>query len=508
MSSTSIATVTPSLDGHVVGRSSADTLFPLPLTPLEQLLRWDESPGCPLTSFIELRFDGQLDRDVLQSALDHTSAHHPLVASRIERVGGRDCWVREDHLRPVFLDPQAENVAQQKLSLDGVRTRDVARTIDLSRESGCRFWLHHDRVNDTSRIVIQVHHACSDGVGMRQFIVGMMKEYANEVRSRVADTTDGADDRVTNRQNRSLDRLQPKRLLDRNRYLDRSGKPLVSDIRAWQKLKNAHYFFLQRPVLLADDVPLMRSDSDSSPSGPHDSPVRHAAFSVDESAAILDRLRRNAIGLNDLAISLLLQTCSRWNQAGGKAHAGDRLRLLFPIDLRSRNDLRMPACNRLSFGFIGRTIAQCHDLEALIAGVHSETERMKKTRLHMDLLNGMNSASHHPRFMRWATRRFRNMSTVVLTYAGDVMRGLSRVFPDTVDHNGQPGRQVGDCVLTDVFITPPPRDGNRASLGICFNGGRMSFSLAYDPRHWDRDRADAFLGRYHGVWQDWLGAAR
>ena len=100
-----------------------------------------------------------------------------------------------------------------------------------------------------------------------------------------------------------------------------------------------------------------------------------------------------------------------------------------PYDLRSRVDLRMPAANRLSFSFLGRNADQCQDFDKLLASVQAEVLAIKESRLPLDFLDALKSAARCPCATKWVINRSRRMATVVLTYTGDISRGMQRDFP-------------------------------------------------------------------------------
>ena len=59
-------------------------LFPLRLTPFEELFYFDDFAECPSTMFCLVTFDGAVDCTIARRALEQTCQRHPLLASRIE----------------------------------------------------------------------------------------------------------------------------------------------------------------------------------------------------------------------------------------------------------------------------------------------------------------------------------------------------------------------------------------------------------------------------------------
>ena len=85
---------------------------------------------------------------------------------------------------------------------------------------------------------------------------------------------------------------------------------------------------------------------------------------------------------------------------------------------------------------------------------------MKQSQLPLDFVTALEAASRYPQAMRWIIRRSRNMATAVLTYAGDVSRGMQKYFPE---QNGT--RIVGDVHLDKILAAPPVRP-TPAGLGF------------------------------------------
>ncbi|MCC9654800.1 hypothetical protein [Rhodopirellula halodulae] len=477
---------------------TTDPLFPLPLTPLETFFILDETEACPLTSFVELHFSTALDPVKLQSAVDRTVDEHPLLSCKIAETNGQYFWHFERELAPRLL--RSGDLPLTTGSPDNPRPHPF----DLFKESGCRVWYLTDHESNSpkpsqstskaakpvSRVVLQLHHVCCDGVAIRQILLSVLTHYARET----SDPECGRSSRLAARST-----PVPERLRERMDLGELLSKPPKKSLTTWDRLRNAYYFHFQLPASLSPSRGSSQKHVDNSPShSSHDDPLRHYRFDVAESEAIQDACSALNVSLNELSIALLFQTFEQWEQQHGHG-AAKRYRLLMPVDLRSRGDLNLPACNRLSFAFLGRRKDQCQNIHDLIASVREEVADIKATRVHLDFLDGLKAASNHPRFFRWAIRKSRRMTTSVLTYAGDISRGMKNRFPEV---DGQ--RQIGDARLTDVLAAPPPRDNTNISLAICVNWGRICISASWNRNLWNATTTDEFLELYAQNWRSWL----
>ncbi|MFG0267100.1 MAG: hypothetical protein ACF8AM_18405 [Rhodopirellula sp. JB055] len=469
----------------MLAQDAAKPLFPLPLTPLETFFILDEKPTCPIVSFIELQFSTPLQLPILQTALEETAQDHPLLACKLVREGEQLFWHFDPDLVPRVL-------TNDDLPLTtGPADNPKPQPFDLFQEPGCRFWYIPEASG--SRLYVELHHACGDGVGIRQVILGTLTRYARAT----GDPDCGKSSRKSSRSTPN-----PARLRDRNDFTELLSKPPKRSLTTWDRIRNAYYFHFQLPAVLSKSptaakkrVPVSELGSSGASSG---APLRHIQFSQEESIAVEKACSDASIRINDLAIAMLFRTFEQWEQTHGKGRAS-RYRVMMPVDLRSRKDLDLPATNRLSFAFLGRRKDQCNDMDTLVTSVADEVNAIKDSRVHMDFLAGLETAVQYPRCMRWVVDHSRRMATSVLTYAGDISRGMKNFFPEV---NGQ--RKIGDAFLDNVFVAPPGRDGTNVSLGVCTNWGQICISASWNREAWDAATTDQFLEMYANNWRSWL----
>ncbi len=495
------------------------TFFPLRLTPFEKFVLWDERPRQPMTSFIELYFSLPLDLIKLTTALTTTVHRNPLLASRVVQRDG-DLWWDYDPLnKPELLSLSASPPVRQGWPIP----------IDLRHECGIRYWYGPAEKESTFggwKLMIQLHHACSDGVGLRRVLVDALTGYAFPCAPSAAEDCPAEDiatdvcatdvcaaggdsaDQLTSATSTGLsetelashwERLELGLLANRFDFSNSYPGPAKQKLSTWQRIKNAHYFHFRLPVSIRGT-----SEPDEQiQSRVECEPVRHAILSRETSAEILNCSRQLQVGINELALTLLFQTCSRWNRQHGDTR-NSHIRLLMPYDLRSRIDLRMPAANRLSFSFLGRNYQQCDDFAALLTSVQTEIKNIKESRLPLDFLDALKLSATHPRLMQWAIQRSRRMATAVLTYAGDVSRGakFNRYMPED---NG--ARIVGDSRMTSTFAAPPVRENTNIALGLSVNWGQLCLSAAWNRAAMTAEQCEQFLAAYVESWTRWLSSS-
>jgi hypothetical protein len=480
------------------------SLFPLALTPFEKFVLWDEKSSQPMTSFIELQFQTPFDRELLSDALVMAVHRNPLLASTIAEHQGTLCWIYDPNYRPPLRSLENEPPVREGRLIP----------IDLSRECGSRYW--YGATKEGWTLLVQLHHACCDGVGLRRVLIDVLTGYAQGTCSASAGTKEqlspdekpSLEQELPTEKNTSAyrwEKVKPELLSRRFDFSDSFSGPPKTPITLWQRIKNTHYFLFQPPMSLIGKTALASTPANARMTeamadvAEDSQPMISTVVSRELSQRILACTRDRRVGVNELALTLLFVACARWNEAHGVTNKHGRLRLLMPYDLRSRTDLWMSAANRLSFSFLGRTVAQCADTAELYASVRRETMVIKDSHLPLEFLNGLAWLSRRPKLMKWALKRHRRMATAVLTYAGDISRGMKRHFPE------QDGvRLIGDARLANILAVPPARENTNVSLGLCVNWGQLCFSAAWNRDAFSPQQCREFLDQYVTLWTDWL----
>ncbi|MEM6362793.1 MAG: hypothetical protein AAF745_00090, partial [Planctomycetota bacterium] len=285
-------------------------MFPLRLAPLEQFLVLDDQENCPRTSFIELHFASPLQSDRLADALCQTVHAHPLLASRLTEIAGKLYWDYDPEFVPTLLDPDHDPMV---VSMPDCFEPGPA-PIDLHRQPGCRYWYQDDFCDSKSRLIIQLHHATTDGVGLRRVLIDTLLTYAG-----LTDAQFQGGTKVKRRERLSVDRLR-----HRGDFSHVHAKPLKVPLSRWQKVRNAIYFHFHRPTPLRGSAASATQTRDET----NGEPLLHHVFDVDTSQSVMRRCREHDIAINDLALSILFRVCRMWNQMHGSQRPETRLRLL------------------------------------------------------------------------------------------------------------------------------------------------------------------------------------
>lgn len=428
--------------------------------PFEYYYWSDDRPGYPTVFPIELKFSGTLDRERFSAALEQTLARQPMLRALIDDTAAqRPVWVPSGEIRP-FIDWAAEGIPIDHP--DGER-------IDLTRSVGLRIWVREAAA--ATRVLLQFHHACCDGIGALGFVEDLLVGYS------LATGSQGKKVRF-----RELD---PARLNTRGEFgmglstRKASAREIWRLARIWQRL------LFRQPAVLG--VPAC-GGGDRGPAAPL---LHFETLLLDP--PVERKLRRVAVAhgaaLNDLLLRDLFQVLHDWNREYRPTARDRRLRINMPTDLRRREDALMPAADVLGFAFLTRKAGDCHDGRRLLETIHRETTAIRERRLGLYFVGGVALAGRIEGLVPWLLRQERCFATAVLSNLGKVLvrAPLERRERRLVS---------GDVVLESVTGVPPIRPHTRASFAIVSYAGRTTVNLRCDPSLFSAEHTRRLLATY------------
>jgi hypothetical protein len=431
--------------------------FPLPLTPFEYYYWCDDRPDYPTTFPVELTFSGKLEPEPFSRALATVVARHPLLTALVRREGrSAPLWVEGDD-QPPTVDWAGGDIPI---------SHPQGEQIDLSRAPGLRVWVR--QTEPTTRVLLQFHHVCCDGLGSLRVIEELLLAYHEHVAGRNPASV--------------LTPLEPQRLRGRGDFGEGGpGRPSLRDLwvgaRGWARL------LTQSPAPLA--VPAAE--------GPDESRLPFLGFLVHAcDAATTRRLRvvASSLGgtLNDLLLRDLFQVLLQWNtRYDGPGNPWFRINM--PATLRTREDALAPVANALGFTFLTRRARDCSRRCELFESIRRETETIRQFRLGLYFLGGLAMAMRLPGAIPWVLRRNRSFATIVLSNLGKVLR--------RTDLPRRDGRLIcGEAMLQRITGVPPIRPWTRAAIAVLSYGDETTVNLRCDPHVFSAAQARRFLAEY------------
>jgi hypothetical protein len=399
-----------------------------------------------------MTFSGVMDRGCLEAAMVEALSRHPMLTARVEESPkGVPMWVSGDREAPKI-----------DWATDGVPVSHPAgEAIDLRTSGGLRVWVRQQE--SSCRVIMQVHHACCDGIGALRFAEDLLVCYSRRA---------GGDPRA------ALRPVMPELLRRRGGTLPPAPGvlPLVRD---W-----GMGAFQWAGLLGRSPQPV------ASPGGTSTAFQGYETATLDAHQA--GRLRAAAMAqgvtVNDLMLRDLFQTLRAWN-ARHDRQPGDWLRINMPASLRARDDQWMPAANIMGFTFLTRTTAQCAHDRYLLESIRRETEAIKRWQLGFLFLGGLMAARTVRGAIPWMLRRQRSFATAVLSNVG-------RIFPRT----GLPRRNrrlvCGNLVLEQLTGTAPIRPLTRVAICVVTYANQTTLNLRCDPHCFSVEQSRQLLEEY------------
>ncbi|MEM8678660.1 MAG: condensation domain-containing protein, partial [Planctomycetota bacterium] len=142
------------------------SLFPLRPVPYERMMLHDDRPDYPMVCPAEFSFEGRFDRPRFESALAQTLLRHPMLQTTIEhRRGHPHRWVWSP------LEPEVHWIGDAE-PLDYAR----GHFLDVGQQIGVRLWVQER--NNRTRLLFEMHHACTDAAGGMLFVEDLLTLYA------------------------------------------------------------------------------------------------------------------------------------------------------------------------------------------------------------------------------------------------------------------------------------------------------------------------------------------
>lgn len=416
-------------------------LLPLPLVPFESFMLADDRPAYPMNCFARIRFRGRLDRTALESAMAIAVSRHPLLAAVVRRSGSQDFWVAADQ-------PPAVQWRNTPL----VESLPPLAPLDVRVEPGLRVVSCEDGGN--TDLIIQVHHACCDGVGVLRF--------AEDLFLSCALASAGVWKSV-------LPTLCPERLLDRGKFDQTTDRLLKMMSRQEVGVLGASQF---RKRTCEPLVPHQARPDDSSPPADYPASLTRRLDRA-ESTRLVMAARRLGVTVNDFLVRDCFLTLKRWRK-----HTGNQsgwVRVAVPVNLRTRADRRLPAANMASVVFLDRLARHMDDSERLLDSVHQEMTLIKQKQLGAILVLTLENSRSMPGGLQEFVRPDHCTATAFLTNLGAVL--------DRYPVPQKEGRfVVGDAVLQSMEALAPLRPLTCAAIAAVAYAGEFHITLHYDSR--------------------------
>ncbi|HEY2893198.1 MAG TPA: hypothetical protein VGJ16_03270 [Pirellulales bacterium] len=416
-----------------------------------------------------------MSRTAFERALATTLGRHPLLLATLDEQGKLPSWQAAPGGAPP-IDWAADGTPVTHA--DGQR-------IELASRTGLRVWVR--TAAHRSRIFLQMHHACCDGLAAVQFTDDLLTSYHNEVV--------GQAERV------ELSALKPELLAHRGELTsDAPAAGLFTAIRdLWITLWLWSWILFSRVAILA--APAGRSANSRAECAADDGsswaetdarqPILSFATARLDSS-ILGGLRAAAtaanVTLNDIALRDILLALEDWNAARGTQSRGT-LRVSVPVNIRDRADAEMPAANRIGYGFVEPAKRDYASREQLLNAISRQTKQIKDWKLALYFLGGLGLAAGLPRLLRRVLSRRKAFATVVVS-------NLGRIFSQSRLPRRDGKLVAGNLVLERFLGVTPIRPLTRSAILLVEYAGELTVCVRCDPQQFAPEDVQEFLALY------------
>jgi NRPS condensation-like uncharacterized protein len=418
----------------------------LPLAPFEHFMLADDCPDHPMSFFIQLKFQGRCARPELNAAVKTALKLHPLLNSRIhgsvKDATSRITWIESTSPPPAIDWNDAE-----------VPLRFAAgRWMDLRSETGLRLWLRE--TENTTTLLLQIHHACCDGLGASSFIDTLLMAYHLLHTSASLST---------------LEEMFDPQLL-RERDVSCSSWLRIMKT-AWHAMFRLGRYFKHQPVPLATPraLPSEKSGEDQFP--------RFQTFTFDEADTEQIRVtaKRLRVSLNVLLLRDLFLILDHWNRRHSADHRSQTIRVCVPVNVRRSADHRMSAANVVSLSFLDRDATHFADPIQLLGNLHAQTKETQRLRTSLAFIPALKLIGMFPGRLHARMQRTHCQASAALSNLGVVLARSPLL--------GRDRRAVaGGVILESIEPIMPLRHLTLAAFAVSNYGRKLSLTISHDPR--------------------------
>lgn len=409
-----------------------------------------------MTGMFRLRFSSKLNFDAMDVAIRQTVERHPLLRAT----------VRTDAKRGYVWDvADSSTIKLERWTADSQNEYPAATFMDLTKTVGTRIWLVEN--SDTHDLVAQIHHACTDALGMCLFIEDLLMLYAKNI---------GAME--SNVQLRPLDN---QRMPLRNQFGLTWKKTLRLIPLQVLGLHVVGKFFLRNAVPLG--CPRQNTPTEQRVVFP--SPMS-LNLDADTTLKVLVAAKSKNVTVNDLLARDLFLAINAWRLQNEPQLKKGWVRFFVPINHRVQEDAMLSAANIMSAVFLERHPDQLNDPESLLRSLQAQMKKVKRLQLGFLFITAQALFSWLPRLRERVIRQDRCVSSCVFSNIGVVFKQSSLPQRD--------GKLlVGDTTLDNIDFVAPLRPLTTAAFCVSTYAKRLSINLHFDPRAISKQQATFLL---------------
>ena len=205
-------------------------------------------------------------------------------------------------------------------------------------------------------------------------------------------------------------------------------------------------------------------------------------FSADETYALKQYASAKSASLNSILLRDLFVAIDQWQATLSEPPEGTHLRLMVPINERSRVHRQAAACNHCTMINLDRTRDEVRDSNALLASIEQEMNVIHRWKLSLNFWRALSLFRRLP----GGLKRFASndvSATALVTNVGRLKPALT----------AQPGSDEELLKTTDIDFVAPLMFGTVGAFTIAYLHGTMKITLQYDSLFVTREQVEQLV---------------
>ena len=447
----------------------------MPLTSIERFHLHSGNSAHPNLLFCRVIIAGSLQRKPLEKALERVLIRHHIFSRRLAGTSQNLAWINApEHQTSLLTWIQPPGNTPLDTSFMPA-ARDLEVKLDLHSTPGAHVWYQPPSAATHSMLFLAIHHSVADGLGGSRIINELVIVYDNLFAGRAWD--DG------------LRRLDLTRLSQRHRL----------GLNRWNYWKHiwkqpialagmAKFLFRGFHVILENRKNVINVSNDESASAASGMIGRWIS---EELSAQIDRFANDkAISANSVAMASVFYALPNWSRQQNDASARKWLRMVLPISVASKDDLRSPITNRATIVQVDRCEEQMSDTDSFLHYLDREVKIIvgwQFDKLFLLIVRMMSLS-------RWWLRRSaadpRARGTIVFTNLGQPFRSVAKRVKKL--SRGTPDANPPTEII-DFDYAGPTRSGMPLNFTIQRYQQRYRITSRFDQRVLASEQANRFL---------------
>jgi len=431
----------------------------LPLTLFEEYLFHENRPNYPCNIWLRAQFRGPVERDRLKQAIEWVTPKHPLLTAQIETGWlGSLRWV---------IDPTRE-IAVHWHREDPDTYRPECGDFDLRNENGFEF--HIVEGENRWDLYINQSHAICDGAGFYLVLHEVLLRYDAISRSQPAACSTPPSDTLP-------------------RYRSRYG------LNTWKALALVPaqlMGLLISTTLLRRKVGTLNPNVETKLNHPLPPGAPHLVsnyLSKSEYFDLRKAARESKFSLNDLCLAFFQSAIGKWRAEEGIDSPSDWIRISIPVNLRTKADKSLSACNAISIVSIDRKAHGLENRKRLLRRAKEDMKFVKRGQLAFVYLIILWIRRIIPEGIRRMSHSDTCRTTAMFTNLGHIFTHSPLRQKDGKLHSGK-------ATLVRMTSAAPYRPHSHATLLVSVYAGEFEISLHYDPRALTHAQAQSLVDHF------------